>query len=193
MISGAPRLLVLAAMLLPWPAAGGSWGLESLMQAMAQVSASRARFVETRHIALLTHALELKGTLSYERPHRLSKHVQSPFDELTSVDGDALTVVNKTRGTQRFISLSERPEAGALVAGMRATLAGDQAQLERHYKVELSGTPAAWSLRLRPRDAKIKSFVEAVTLAGTDARVQRIEVLETGGDRSVMTILHDAK
>ncbi len=193
MISGAPRLLLVAAMLLPWPAAGGSWDLESLMQAMAQVPASRTRFVETRHIALLTHPLELKGTLSYERPHRLSKHVQSPFDELTSVDGDALTVVNKTRGTQRFISLSERPEAGALVAGMRATLAGDQAQLERHYQVELSGTPAAWSMRLRPRDAKVKGFVETVTLAGTDARVQRIEVLETGGDRSVMTILRDAK
>lgn len=193
MISGARSALVLAALLIPCTAWGESWDLKALMQDMAEVPASRARFVETRHIALLSRPLELKGTLSYERPHRLSKHVQSPFDELMSADGDALTVVNRTRGEQRLISLSERPEAGALVAGMRATLAGDLAQLERHYKLELSGTRAGWSLRLQPRAAKLRTYVEAVTLAGADARVNRIEVLEAGGDRSVMTILHDGK
>jgi len=193
MISGVRSALAAAALLLATAAAGETWNLRALMQDMAEVPASRARFVETRHIALLARPLELKGTLSYERPNRLSKHVQSPFDELTSADGDALTVVNRTRGEQRLFSLSERPEAGALVAGMRATLAGDLAQLERHYKLELSGTRAGWSLRLQPRAAKVKSYVEALTLAGAGARVNRIEVLETGGDRSVMTILHDGK
>jgi outer membrane lipoprotein-sorting protein len=193
MISGAGRLLLLAALALPWAALAEAWNLKGLMHDLAEVPASRARFVETRHIALLSQPLELKGTLSYERPHRLAKHVLSPFDELTSADGETLTVVNKTRGTQRLISLREHPEAGALVAGMRATLAGDQAQLERHYQLELSGTRASWTLRLRPRDARLKGFVDSVAMAGTAARVQRIEVLETGGDRSVMTILHDAK
>jgi outer membrane lipoprotein-sorting protein len=162
------------------------------MQAMAQVPSSSARFVETRHIALLTQPLELKGSLSYERPNRLSKHVLSPVDELLSVDGDALTVLNKTSGEQRVVSLRDQPAAGALVASVRATLAGDLAQLERHYKVELSGTRAAWSLRLVPRDARVKTFVETITLAGSGARLERIESLEASGDRSRMTILHDA-
>jgi outer membrane lipoprotein-sorting protein len=193
MISGARKAVALLLLALALPAQAESWGLKTLMQRMAEVPESRARFVETRHIALLSQPLELKGTLTYERPNRLSKHVQSPFDELMSVDGDALTLVNRTRGEQRFVSLSERPEAGALVAGLRATLAGDLKQLELHYRIELSGTQAAWSLLLRPRDAKVKGYLETVTLAGADARVQRIEVLETGGDRSVMRILHDGK
>ncbi|MCD6044471.1 MAG: putative transrane protein [Burkholderiales bacterium] len=193
MISGVRSALAAAALLLATAAAGEDWSLRALMQDMAEVPARRARFVETRHIALLARPLELTGTLSYERPHRLSKHVQSPFDERMSADGDALTVVNRTRGEQRLFSLSERPEAGALVAGMRATLAGDLAQLERHYKLELSGTRAEWSLRLQPRAANVKAYVEALTLVGAGARVNRIEVLETGGDRSVMTILHDGK
>jgi outer membrane lipoprotein-sorting protein len=163
------------------------------MQEMAQVPSSSARFVETRHIALLTQPVELKGSLSYERPDRLAKHVLSPVDELLSVDGDALTVLNKTRGERRVVSLRDQPAAGALVASVRATLAGDLPQLERHYKVELSGTRAAWSLRLVPRDARVKAFVETITLDGSGARLERIESVEASGDRSRITILHDGK
>jgi outer membrane lipoprotein-sorting protein len=163
------------------------------MQSMAQVPASRARFVETRHIGLLTRPLELKGSLSYERPDRLAKHVQSPVDEILSVDGDALTLVNKTKGESRVVSLREQPAAGALVASVRATLAGDLGELERHYKVELSGARAAWSLRLVPRDPRVGRYVEAITLAGAAARILRVETLETSGDRSLMTIVHDGK
>ncbi|HWM43118.1 MAG TPA: LolA-related protein [Burkholderiales bacterium] len=190
MISGARSLAVF---LVVFPVQAQSWDLPSLMQAMAQVPSSSARFVETRHIALLTQPIELKGSLSYERPHRLAKHVLSPVEELLSVDGDALTVLNKTSGEQRVVSLRDQPAAGALVASVRATLAGDLAQLERHYKVELSGTRAAWSLRLVPRDARVKAFVETITLAGSGARLERIESLEASGDRSRMTILHDGK
>ena len=163
------------------------------MQSMAQVPASSSRFVETRHIALLTRPLELKGSLSYERPNRLSKHVQSPFDELLSVDGEAATLVNKTKGEQRFVSLREQPAIGALVASVRATLAGDLPQLERHYRIEFSGAREAWNLRLSPRDAQVRSTVDTIALAGAGARLKQIEIVETTGDRSVMTILHDGK
>jgi len=188
MISGA-----LSLWLLVFTVQAQAWDLAALMQAMAQVPSSQARFVETRHIALLTQPVELKGSLSYERPNRLAKHVHSPVDELLSVDGDALTVVNKTRGEKRVVSLRDQPAAGALVASVRATLAGDRAQLERHYKVELSGTRAEWTLRLQPRDSQLKRYVESITLAGADTRLQRIESVEASGDRSRMTILHDGK
>jgi hypothetical protein len=184
---------VLALVLLVPGLALGAWDVKALMQEMAQVPSSQARFVETRHLAILTRPLELKGSLRYERPNRISKHVQSPFDELLSVEGDALTLVNKAKGEQRFLSLREQPALGALVESVRATLAGDLAQLERHYKVQLSGAREAWSLRLAPRGAQVRAYVETITIAGSASRVGRIEVLETGGDRSVMTIVHDRK
>jgi outer membrane lipoprotein-sorting protein len=176
-----------------FPVGAESWTLQTLMQSMASIPSSRSSFIETRHIALLTQPLELKGRLTYERPNRLSKHVLSPFDELISVDGDALTVVNKTKGEQRFISLREQPQMRALVESVRATLAGDLAQLERHYHVEFSGTRGSWRMLLVPRDAKVRQYVVTIALAGAEARLARIEIAETGGDRSVMTILHDEK
>jgi hypothetical protein len=187
------RSALAALLLIPMLSVAESWDLPALMQRMAEVPASRSRFVETRHIALLTRPLELKGSLSYERPHRLTKHVQSPFDELLSVEGDALTVINRTKGEQRLISLREQPAAGALVASVRATLAGDLPQLERHYRLRLSGTRDAWTLELAPRDAQVRALVDAVALSGADQRLQRVEIFEAGGDRSVMTIVHDGK
>lgn len=163
------------------------------MQEMAAVPASRTRFVETRHLALLTRPLELKGSLTYERPHRLTKHVESPFDELLTVDGETLSLVNRTKGEQRLVSLREQPALRALVESVRATLAGDRAQLERHYRLKFSGARDAWKLQLVPREAQLRGYVESIALSGAGAQLQRIEVLETGGDRSVMTILHDGK
>lgn len=185
--------LLLVPALVPALCAAQSWDLQSLMGEMAAVPASRVRFVETRHLALLTRPLELKGSLTYERPHRLTKHVESPFDELLSVDGEALSLTNRTKGEQRTVSLREQPALGALVASVRATLAGDRAQLERHYRVKFSGAREAWQLQLAPRESQLRAHVESIALSGAGARLQRIEVLESGGDSSVMSILHDGK
>ena len=192
MISGA-RSLVAALLLGPGLCLAQSWDLDVLMREMAAVPASRTRFVETRHLALLSRPLELKGSLTYERPNRLAKHVEAPFDELLTVNGEALSLVNKTKGEQRFLSLREQPALRALVESVRATLAGDRPQLERHYRVQFSGARDAWRLHLVPRDAQLRGYVESVTLTGAAARLQRIEALESSGDRSVMTILHDGK
>ncbi len=43
-------------------------------------------------------------------------------------------------------------------------------------------------MSLTPRDAALGAVVLRVDFAGKDNRVQRIEVLEAGGDRSVTTI-----
>lgn len=192
MISGARSLVGWLLLFSSAPFAQG-WDLDALMRDMAAVPASRSRFVETRHVALLTRPLELKGSLSYERPNRLTKHVESPFDETLTIDGEALSLVNKTKGVQRFVSLREQPAVGALVESVRATLAGDRAQLERHYRMQFSGARNAWRLRLVPREAQLKGYVESILLSGDGASLQRIEVTEGSGDSSVMTILHDGK
>lgn len=191
MISGA-RSLGTALLALPLLASAASWDLDALLGELAQVPSSHSRFVETRQVALLAQPLELRGSLSYERPARLSKHVQAPFEETLSVDGESAVLASKTGGERR-VSLREQPALAALVEGIRATLAGDRARLERHYQVELAGTRAAWTLRLVPRGLQVRQLVDTIVLAGAAARVERIEIAEAGGDRSVMRILHDGK
>jgi hypothetical protein len=71
-------------------------------------------------------------------------------------------------------------------------MAGDLPALERHFTVHLQGSLEDWTLTLIPREAALADIVTRVEIAGANASLRRIEVLEASGDRSV-TVIEDAK
>ena len=182
--------LAVAFMTLAASASAQALSALELMQRLATVPASQASFTETRHSSLLKTPLVVTGRLVYRRPDRLEKHVQSPFIESTVIDGSRLSM---TRGGDagRTMNVPAGP-AQALVESLRATLAGDLAALERHFNVHLQGNLDAWTLTLIPREAALADVVTRVEIAGNDANLRRIEVLEASGDRSV-TVIDGAK
>lgn len=184
------RCLLLAA-LLAGPAGAAEFELAALMEMLAQVPAAKNEFTETKHSALLSAPLVLKGTLAYVRPDRLEKNVLAPYDERTVIAGNSVTVDNRTLKQSRTFSLASSAAVSALVESMRATLAGDRASLERHYSVRLEGAPGAWSMTLVPREQRLAALVKHIQIAGARERLNRIEVEEAAGDRSVMLISPD--
>jgi outer membrane lipoprotein-sorting protein len=173
---------------LAWPCHAANLALADLMAMLARVPSATDSFTETRQSAFLSAPLVLKGTLAYARPGRLEKHVQSPYDERTVIDGDNVTLENRTTGQARAFSLSSSAAATALVESLRATLAGDSAALERHYRIQVEGTKDAWTLVLLPRDAKVAGYVTRIRIAGAAGKLSRVEVEEASGDSSTMTI-----
>lgn len=185
-----PRNLIclLFAALSALPALGADLDLAALMAMLAAVPAARDSFTESKHSALLSTPLALKGRLVYARPDRLEKHVLSPYDEITIITAGAVSIENRTLGQKRRFSLSSSSAVTALIEGMRATLAGDVPALERHYRIRLEGPQDSWLLTLTPRDEKLAGLVANIRIAGARARLKRIEVEETSGDQSVMLI-----
>ncbi len=162
------------------------WDFARLMAQLAQVQTSRARYSEVKRVAMLQKPLRLSGTLFYERPARIERHQTQPFDEVIRVDGDRLSV--EREGKTRRISLQNAPLVAALVESLRATLAGDGIELERLYAVRVEGTRQRWTLALTPREVEIAGVVKTIAIAGSGSRIARMEILEPGGDGSVMTI-----
>jgi hypothetical protein len=171
---------------LPAAAQEEPWDFARLMGELAQVQTSRARYSEVKRVAVLQKPLHLSGTLFYARPARIEKRQTLPVKEVISVDGDWLTV--ERDGKTRRIALLNAPLVAALVESLRATLAGDGTELERLYKVRVEGARQRWTLKLTPREAEIAGVVESIVIAGSGSRLARIEILEPGGDGSVMTI-----
>lgn len=162
-----------------------------LMTMLAGVTSSRARFVETRQSTMLKKPLVLSGRLIYRRPDRLEKHVQTPYQETIVIEGSRVLVMRQGSDSSRVVALPASGPAQALIESLRATLAGDLAALERHFTVGVAGTRGDWTLKLVPRDAALGAIVLSVGFAGSERRVQRIEVVEAGGDRTVTTISDD--
>ena len=190
MIPALAALLTAASCFTP-PAAAADWGVEQLMQSLAQVQSSTARFVERKHLAILNAPLESSGTLLYTAPARLEKHTVAPRAESLVLDGDRITIEDKARDQRRTFALQEHPVIWAFVEGIRSTLAGDLATLTRFYQVGVEGNERRWRLTLKPRAQQMLDFVVEMRISGSHNRIHTIEIIEAGGDRSVMTITGD--
>jgi hypothetical protein len=162
------------------------WDFTRLMAELAQVQTSRARYSEVRRIAALRQPLALSGNLYYSRPARVEKHQILPFREVIRIDQEELTV--ERGGKTRTIALAGAPLIAALVESLRATLAGDGAELERLFTVRVEGARERWALKLTPRDTEVAGIIDRISINGSGSRVSRIEILEPSGDSSVMTI-----
>jgi hypothetical protein len=160
--------------------------LSELVGTLAAVTESRALFTDVRTVAALGAPLERRGTLVYVRPGKLEMVVEAPVAERLSVADGTMTL--ESRGTTRVVDLRSQPPLLAWIEGIRATLAGDEAALRRHFEPTVSGTVERWTLVLVPRDARLRSVVARVAIAGERERIRTIEVDEVSGDRSVMTI-----
>lgn len=173
-------------------ASAADWGVEQLMRSLGEVKFSEARFVERKHMAILSAPLESSGTLVYRAPDRLEKHTRSPRQESLVLERDRLTIQSPERNQRRTVALEDYPVIRAFVESIRSTLAGDLATLSRIYEVRLEGREQRWRLVLRPRDPEIGEFVSEIRLTGSRDQIQAIETIETQGDRSVMTITRDS-
>jgi hypothetical protein len=168
------------------PALAADWNIDNLMRGLAKHEGGRARFVETKTLALLDKPVVSSGEMNYQPPARLEKRTLKPRQEYMVLDGDHLRL---ERGKQVLsIRLSEQPEALAFVDSLRGTLAGDKAALEKNYKLRLTGSEEKWTLDLLPDDQRIAAFVVRITFGGSKNRVEWIRYLQADGDSTAMTI-----
>ncbi len=173
------------------PVADTPWGIESLMQELARVKLVKSRFVERKHLRILSTPLEFSGTLLYAAPAHLEKHTLLPKPQSLILDQNQLVVEDTTKKQRRILQLQEYPLIWALVESIRATLAGDLPALNRFYRVDLEGREYQWRLVLRPTDANLGALLTVIRISGQGRRVRGIEIVEAEGNRSVMTITEE--
>lgn len=174
------------------PSTSGGWGLPQLMQSLAQVQSTQGRFVEHKYLSVLVAPLDSSGTLLFRAPDHLEKHTLKPKAESLVLDQGVLTIDNPARNVKRTLVLQEYPAVWAFVESIRSTLAGDQATLERFYKIRLKGNATKWSMRLLPIDQRTRVVVSEIEISGRGAQVTEIEFSEANGDHSTMTVFEDA-
>jgi hypothetical protein len=160
--------------------------LEELMQLLAARKHGEVSFVEQHFFKLLKRPVESYGELTYESPDRLEKRTVAPRPETLTVAGDSVTV--QRGGRSRTVDLASHPEILPFIESIRATLAGDQAALERLFRVEFSGSLARWMLMLVPNDAALAKTIAEIRIAGSYESLSTVEVRETDGDRSLTTL-----
>ena len=167
-------------------AAQPGFTLAQLMSLLAQRRHGEVKFTETDYLHVLDQPLKSAGVLVYEAPDHLEKRTLQPRKESLVLQGDQLTVQRGRRSYQ--MQVSAYPQAAPYVDAIRDTLAGNEAGLEKVFKVGFTGTRAAWKLELVPLDKGAARKVRRVAIDGGGDVIHSVEILQADGDRSVMTL-----
>ena len=178
------RALVTAALVLP--AAAHAYGVQELFQTLAGDKPRRAAFQEKKILALLDKPVESSGELVFTPPSRLEKRTTAPRAESIVVEGDVATI--ERGGKRQTLRLSQYPAIAILIDSIRTTLAGDLGALTKAYSAAVAGDAARWRLTLRPLDPSLATLVEHIEIGGSRAQVRTVEIFQSDGDRSVMTL-----
>ena len=178
-----------------FPAAGalGAPDGADIIKRLARPSPSSVAFVEARFSSLLVTPLMVSGTLDYEGPESLNRHVTDPYLETTTIRGEAVRVERAGQPPRTF-SLHRAPELRGLVTGMTGLLAGDGDLIAQHFQVATKGSPDdAWRIELAPTDGKIQKRLRGITVTGTGIEPHCFVIRDTQGGASVMLLGAAAK
>jgi hypothetical protein len=189
-----PRLLVAAALatfaLAPaascWGAEADGAELDRLMTLLSQRQHGEADFTEKKYLSLLKQPLESSGVLIYDAPDHLEQRTTLPRPQAVVLDHGVVTMQIGKR--QRVLRLADYPQLAPLIDSIRATLAGDRAALERVFELGFSGTLDHWQLRLQPRNARLAANLKLIDMRGERDAVREVQVQQSDGDRSIMSI-----
>ena len=175
-----------AVALAPREARAQAFDLGALTALLGRVTSGEATFVETRRIEMLDRTLQSSGRLSFKAPDSFVRETLKPRHEKLAVDGNTLTMSLGERS--RTMQLDASPEAAVIVEAIRGTLTGNRATLERLFETTVSGDAAGWTVKLVPRDLRLRGQVSAVQVSGRESVAREVLVQLADGDRSVMTI-----
>ncbi len=153
---------------------------------LAQRKSGEARFTEERTVSGIDGPLRAAGVLSFEAPNRFARQTTEPRAESMVVDGNLLVL--KRGGRTRQMTLDAIPEVTALIEAVRGTLTGNAASLNKHFRIQVDGSPAQWTLTLVPRDERLATQVRELKITGLGGDLRVVELWLSGGDRSVMSI-----
>lgn len=160
--------------------------LDEILSQLSLRKHGHVEFIEQKFISALSRPIESSGELRFDAPDRLEERTLKPRAATVVLDHGTLTVDRGT--THRVMDLHAFPQVEPLVESIRATLAGDRAALEHLFKIEFTGGMARWTLTLVPLDSKVKQLVAQVKIDGVRDQLIKVEIRQTDGDRSLMTL-----
>lgn len=163
------------------------WAFDSaqLAQQLAAAEVVRGEFVQEKHLRSLTIPLSSRGQFVLSKQHGLLWKVQQPFAQSYRIDeqGVALLTENGWQG-QPGQNVAARQSRLFL-----AVLQGNQQALEADFTLQLQGDAQQWQLQLLPKALFLQQIFKMIEIHG-GALVERIELHETQGDRTVMRMLN---
>ncbi|MDH1178068.1 outer membrane lipoprotein carrier protein LolA [Achromobacter mucicolens] len=175
------RFLFLLAMAL-LPLSAQAFDLNALQQQLRATPIVRGQFVQQKFLRSLPQPLTSRGDFTLAAGKGLLWLLRTPIAQDLRINADGIARRDESGAWQ---ALPQHTGAGRENQLFLSVLAGDTRGLEENFDLALTGEATAWKLTLTPRSALLKQIFSTIQIDG-GALVDRIELRETQGDRSVL-------
>jgi outer membrane lipoprotein-sorting protein len=163
----------------------------SLKQAVTQAARSTAtifcEFRQEKVMNMISEQITSTGRFYLKKEKMMRWEYIRPFSYVIIINNDRITIKDENK-ISRYSVQSSRVflEISKIIEGsIRGTLLTD----EKHFKASLFENPAAWVVKLKPLDAKMKEALDEIVIwfNRKDYSVDRVEMNEPGGDCTRIT------
>ena len=175
------RFLFLLAMAL-LPLSAQAFDLDALQQQLRATPIVRGQFVQQKFLRSLPQPLTSRGDFTLAAGKGLLWRLRTPIAQDLRINADGIARRDESGAWQ---ALPQHTGAGRENQLFLSVLAGDTRGLEENFDLALTGEATGWKLTLTPRSALLKQIFSTIQIDG-GALVDRIELRETQGDRSVL-------
>ena len=179
--------LLCAVALLGLSSLANAFDLQQLSAQLGKPSVIHGDFIQEKHLRALPQPLTSKGKFVLAKDYGLLWLLATPLkqDYRISTVGIARRDAN---GLQLLPSKSAGAEQNRLFL---AVLQGDSSGLQRDFDLQLKGDAQAWQLTLTPRSLLLQQVFKQINIDGGEL-VQRIELLETQGDSTLLRMINSS-
>ncbi len=175
------RFLFLAALAL-LPLSVQAFDLNSLQEQLRATPIVRGKFVQQKFLRSLPQPLTSRGEFTLAAGKGLLWLLRTPIKQDLRINANG---ISRRDESGAWTALPQHTGAGRENQLFLSVLAGDTRGLEQNFDLALTGEADAWQLVLTPRSALLRQIFDNIQING-GALVDRIELRETQGDRSVL-------
>ncbi|APR87540.1 hypothetical protein A7982_12889 [Minicystis rosea] len=160
--------------------------LADIAKARSSVQTLVAPFTQERVIGLLATAVKSEGEMILVRPDRLRWELKPPDAMTYWITPEGIAYASPSGGSG--VGKGAAGKFGAVLGDLMTLIGGDMTKLRARYDLSME-RKAGVVLTARPTTDEVKKHVKSLVLAVAPDlwTVQRIEIEEGAGDRSVIT------
>ncbi|MBT2338234.1 MULTISPECIES: outer membrane lipoprotein carrier protein LolA [Pseudomonas] len=158
-----------------------AFDLQQLSEQLARPEVIHGQFIQEKHLRALPQPLVSQGRFVLAKDQGLLWLLQSPLKQDYRITAQGIA----RRDGNTWQMLPNKSAGAEQNRLFLAVLQGDSSGLLRDFELSLSGEPQQWKLTLTPRSVLLKQVFNQINIDGGDL-VQRIELLETQGDSTVL-------
>lgn len=172
--------LLLALTALPWTAR--AFDLNDLQAQLRATPVVRGHFVQQKFLRSLPQPLTSRGDFTLAAGKGLLWLLRTPIAQDLRINANGISRRDESGAWQ---ALPQQTGSGRENRLFLSVLAGDTSGLQENFDLALTGQADAWQLLLTPRSALLRQIFDNIQINGGKL-VDRIELRETQGDRSVL-------